>query len=96
MGWGFFMGSRQHPPHPPAGAADLIGDALLTEASAAPPAAAVAVGFKDPSEQENRDEQQGQGPGREAGDGHGEECCGDQPGVSDRAWLMGALYTASH
>ena len=66
----------QHLPHPPAGAAQPIGDALLAEARAAPPAGAVTIGFEDPAEQQDGQEQQGQGPCRQAGGGHCREGCG--------------------
>ena len=58
------------------------GDLPLTDPRAVPPAGPVALGFEDPGEQEDGQEQQGQGPGREAGDGHGEKCCGDREGAA--------------
>ncbi len=74
--------SGQQLPHPPTSAAQPIGDALLANPRAVPPAGAVALGFEDPGEQQDREQQQGKGPSREASGGHGGECCGGLQGAA--------------
>ena len=84
--------SSQQLLHLPAGAAQPIGDAPLRQASTTEPASAAALGFEDPGEQENRDEQQGQGPSREAGGGHGGKCCGGLQGAAPAPGDLVTLY----
>ena len=60
----------KHPPHSGAAAAEPIGDALLREASGPPPAGAIGAGLEEPGEEQDRQQQQRQGPGQQAGRGH--------------------------
>jgi len=74
IAWGPF--SCQRFGHSMAADAQLLGDAALAEARAVEAANCLGARFGEVSDEQDGQEQQGQGPGREAGGGHCSECCG--------------------
>lgn len=74
IAWGLF--SCQRFGYSMAADAQLLGNAALAEARAVEASDCLGTRFGEVSDEQDGQEQQGQGPGRKAGDGHCSECCG--------------------